>query len=67
VNLGTVTWFDSERGLGGVAVDGCDGEVAVCSSEIDGGGLQSLRSSERVRLTIVGGPPGAIADRVWTP
>jgi cold shock CspA family protein len=52
VNFGTVTWFDSERGI---AVGGCDGEVAVCSSEIDGC-VQSLRPSERVRLTIVDGP-----------
>ena len=55
MNFGTVTWFDSERGMGGIAVGGCDGEVAVCSSEIDGG-VQSLRPSERVRLTIVDGP-----------
>jgi cold shock CspA family protein len=67
VNLGTVTWFDPERRMGGIAVDGCDGEVAVRSSEIDGSCLQSLRPSERVRLTIVDGPRGAIAARVWTP
>ena len=64
---GTVTWFDPQRGVGGITVDGVDGEVAVRSSEIDGGGLQSLRPHDRVSLTVIDGSRGAQAVRVWTP
>jgi cold shock CspA family protein len=64
---GTVTWFDPERGVGGIAVDGAGHDVTVRSSEIDGGGRQSLRPRDRVRLTMHNGPVGALAARVWTP
>jgi len=64
---GTVTWFDPKRGIGGIAVDGTDREVAVESSAIDGGGLQSLHPQDRVRVTVLKGPEGAHAVRVWTP
>jgi cold shock CspA family protein len=64
---GTVTWFDPKRGIGGIAVDGTDRELPVESSEIDGGGLQSLRRYDRVRLTVHEVPEGARALRVWTP
>jgi cold shock CspA family protein len=67
VNSGTVTWFDPEHGIGGIAVDGCDRGVAVRSSEIDGGGLQSLAPHGLVRLAVLDGPAGAVAVRVWTP
>jgi cold shock CspA family protein len=64
---GTVAWFDPERGLGGIVVEGLDHEVAVRSSAIDGGGVQSLRPHDHVRLTVLDGPDGARAIRVWTP
>ena len=64
---GTVVWFDPERGVGGIAVDGLDHEVAVRSAAIDGGGNQSLRPNDRVRLTLDDGSGGARAARVWTP
>lgn len=64
---GTVTWFDPERGIGGIAVDGSGHELGVRSSDIDGGGRQSLRPLDRVRLTVHDGPLGALAARVWTP
>ena len=64
---GTVLWFDPERGVGDLAVDGVDREVAVRSSPIDGGGNQSLRPHDRVRLTLDDGSGGARAARVWTP
>lgn len=64
---GTVMWFDPERGIGGITVDGSDHEVTVRSSAIDGGGRQSLRPRDRVRLTVRHGPSDALATRVWTP
>lgn len=64
---GTVTWFDPKWGIGGIAVDDSDHEVSVRSSEIDGGGMQSLRPRDRVRLTVHHESSGAQATRVWTP
>lgn len=65
--FGTVTWFDPQRGLGGIVIDGVDREVSVRSAEIEGGGLQSLQPRDRVRLTVLDSPAGARAVRVWTP
>jgi hypothetical protein len=50
---GTVLWLDPK--------------VTVRSSDIDGGGGQSLCPRERVRRTAHNGPLGALAARVWTP
>ena len=50
---GTVTWFDPERGVRGIAVDGAGHDVLV--------------RWDRVRLTMHNGPVGALAARVWTP
>ncbi len=65
--FGTVTWFDPQRRFGGIVMDGVDREVSVRSAEIDGGGAQSLRPRDRVRRTVLDGPAGARAVRVWTP
>jgi len=64
---GTVVWFDPERDVGAIAVEGSDRDVAVRSSAIDGGGNQSLRPNDRVRLTLDDRLGGARAARVWTP
>jgi cold shock CspA family protein len=64
---GTVRWFDPERGIGVIVLDGSDREVAVRSAAVDGGGRQSLRPQDRIRLTVFDGPSGASATRVWTP
>jgi cold shock CspA family protein len=57
-------WSDSERGIGGIAVEGSDRVVSVRSSETDGGGMQSLRPRDRVCLTVHHGLSGARATRV---
>ncbi|GAY12777.1 cold-shock protein [Pseudonocardia sp. N23] len=63
---GTVTWFDSRRGVGVITLD--DGtEVPVAGSQIDGGGVQSLRPNDRVAFTLVDGPEGPRAAEVWAP
>lgn len=63
---GTVTWFDPQRGVGVIALE--DGtEVAVSGSQIDGGGVQTLRPDDRVTFTLADGPDGLHAVEVWTP
>jgi cold shock CspA family protein len=64
---GTVAWFDPKLGIGGIAVDGTDRDLPVESSEIEGGGVQSLRPYDRGGLTVLEGLEGARAVRVWTP
>jgi cold shock CspA family protein len=45
--VGTVSWFDPQRGTGVILLD--DGtEIPVQRSHIDGGGSQSLREHDRV-------------------
>lgn len=65
LDYGTVTWFDRQHGIGSIAVDGGGYEVPVRSVEIDGGGRQSLRVDDRVAFTLVEGPDGPRAARVW--
>lgn len=63
----TVTWFDSEQGVGSIAVEGSGYEVPVCSEGIPGGGRQSLRVDDRVAFALVEGSDGPRAVRVWVP
>lgn len=65
MNYGTVQWFDARRGVGTIVTDDDEHEVTVDASDIDGGGQQSLRASERVGFTLVDGPRGARAVHVW--
>jgi cold shock CspA family protein len=67
MTYGTVAWFDPERGLGAIAVEGSEQLVPVNATEIDGGGRQSLRMADRVAFTLLDGPRGVRAVRVWVP
>ncbi|WP_214369269.1 cold-shock protein [Pseudonocardia sp. H11422] len=62
---GTVMWFDAERGVGRIAVDG-GGELLVHYTQIDGGGRQSLRENDRVSFTVQASESGPRAVRVYT-
>jgi cold shock CspA family protein len=67
LTYGTVTWFDPGGGIGAISVDGGERVVGVGSVEIDGGGRQSLRGGDRVAFTLLDGPGGTRAVRVWVP
>ena len=64
---GTVTWFDSEGGIGGITIDEGEQLVPVHATDIDGGGRQSLRVADRVAFILLDGPRGRPAVRVWLP
>jgi cold shock CspA family protein len=53
---GTVAWFDAQRGIGAILIEGSGIEVPVRSTQIDGGGRQSrqqnLRRDTRVACTL---------------
>jgi CspA family cold shock protein len=67
MTYGTVTSFDPHRGVGTIALEHNGQQVAVHAGEIDGGGKQSLRVRDRVAFTLLDGPDGPRATRVWTP
>ena len=50
--LGTVKWFDREKGFGFIRVDGTEQEVFVHYSQIDMPGFRVLDEGQRVELSI---------------
>jgi cold shock CspA family protein len=61
--LGTVKWFNPDKGFGFVAVDGA-GDVYVSLRAVQSSGLSTLQEGERVRLTTRPGPRGPQATRL---
>jgi cold shock protein len=64
---GTVAWFDPQRGIGAITIEGSGMEVPVSSTQIDGGGRQSLQANTRVAFTLLDGPDGPRAAVVYVP
>ena len=62
--LGTVKWFNAEKGYGFIAVDGGSQDVFVHHSAIQMQGYRSLEEGQRVEFDIVQGPKGQQADQV---
>jgi cold shock CspA family protein len=67
VDFATVTWFDPQRGIGMITVDGSGHQVPVRAAEIDGGGRQSLRVDDRVAFQLLVAPNGPRAVQVRVP
>jgi CspA family cold shock protein len=64
---GTVAWFDAQRGVGAITIEGSGMEVPVRATRIDGGGRQSLQQHTRVAFTLLDGPCGPQAANVYVP
>jgi cold shock protein len=64
---GVVSWFDPQRGRGGIVVDDSGCEIAVRAVDIAGGGRQSLSVGARVVFTPCDGPDGVAATDVFIP
>jgi CspA family cold shock protein len=67
MHYGTVAWFDAQRGIGVITIEGSGCEVSVQSAQIDGGGRQSLTARTRVAFRLLDGPGGPQAADVYTP
>jgi cold shock protein len=67
MHYGTVTWFDTQRGIGVITIEGSGFEVRVRSAQIDGGGRQSLSQHSRVTFRLLDGPGGPRATDVYVP
>jgi cold shock protein len=62
--LGTVKWFNAEKGFGFIAPDGGAPDVFVSFSEIVGPGYRSLEDGQRVSFQVGTGPKGPTAINV---
>lgn len=60
---GIVTWFNSDKGYGFIAVDGQD-DVFVHWSKIAINGFKTLEDGQSVELEVVDGPKGREAENV---
>ena len=64
--LGTVKWFNAEKGYGFIAPDGDSPDVFVHFSAITGSGYRSLEDGQRVEFDVVQGRKGPEATNVRT-
>ena len=61
--LGTVKWFNDQKGYGFIEVEGAD-DVFVHHSAIEMEGFRSLAEGDRVEFEIVAGQKGPAAQNV---
>ncbi len=61
--IGTVKWFNAEKGFGFIQVEGGD-DVFVHFTAIQGDGFKTLEEGQRVEFTIGQGNRGPQAENV---
>jgi len=61
--IGTVKWFNDQKGYGFLAYEGGK-DVFVHHSAIDAAGFRSLREGDQVEFTITQSPKGPAAANV---
>jgi cold shock protein len=62
--LGTVKWFNAEKGFGFIAPDDGSADVFVHYSAIESSGYRSLEENQKVEFTTTRGPKGPQAEQV---
>lgn len=63
MKLGTVKWFNSEKGYGFISMEGGD-DVFVHFSAIQGDGFKNLEEGQKVEFEVVEGAKGPQAANV---
>ncbi|GAB6086733.1 cold-shock protein [Alkaliphilus crotonatoxidans] len=63
MKIGTVKWFNSEKGFGFISVEGED-DVFVHFSAIQTDGYKTLEEGQKVEFEVVEGPRGFQASNV---
>ena len=62
--VGTVKWFNAEKGYGFIAPEDNSADVFVHFSAIQGGGFKELQENDRVEFETQDGPKGPQAANV---
>jgi CspA family cold shock protein len=62
--IGTVKWFNAEKGFGFIAPEDGTPDVFVHHSVIETSGYRSLDENQKVEYTLVQGPKGPQAENV---
>jgi CspA family cold shock protein len=62
--LGTVKWFNPDKGFGFIAPDDGNADVFVHYSAIETSGYRSLEENQKVEYTVTQGPKGPQAEKV---
>jgi CspA family cold shock protein len=62
--VGSVKWFNAEKGYGFIEQDGGGADVFVHFSAIEMDGYRSLEENQRVEFEITQGPKGPQAEKV---
>ena len=62
--VGTVKWFNAEKGYGFIAPEDNSADVFVHFSAIQGGGFKELQENDRVEFETVQGDKGLQAANV---
>jgi cold shock protein len=64
MTVGTVKWFNAEKGFGFITPDGGGPDVFAHFSAIESSGYRSLDENQRVKFEITQGPKGPQASSI---
>ncbi|MBI3314004.1 MAG: cold-shock protein [Candidatus Omnitrophica bacterium] len=64
MTLGTVKWFNNEKGFGFITPENGGKDVFVHHTAIQGSGFKSLNEGDRVKFDVTAGPKGDQASNV---
>ena len=64
MTVGTVKWFNADKGYGFIAVEGGGADVFVHYSAIEAGGYRSLEEGQTVEFDVTEGQKGPQAANV---
>ena len=62
--VGTVKWFNAEKGFGFITPDGGGADVFAHFSAIQSNGFKSLKENQRVSFEVTTGPKGKQASAI---
>ena len=62
--IGTVKWFNAEKGFGFIAPDDNSDDVFAHYSAIQSNGYRSLDENQRVEFDVAQGPKGLQAENI---
>ena len=64
MTVGTVKWFNAEKGFGFIAPEDGSADVFVHYSAIQSSGYRSLEENQKVEFDVTQGPKGLQAETV---